>query len=205
MTVVIGERYADPVKGRSPARARMVSSAATLIRERGIHGVGLREVVTHSGGPRGSLGRYFPGGKTQLVTEAIDDALAAVYRELDRTLSEATTFAEAMDMIVTPWRRLLVGHDFALGCPLAATVVDAAENDDLRNHVDELLARWQAPVADVYVKFGASPAEAEGNAMVLLAALEGALILSRARRSIEPLDTVARYFAARDPGAPGAL
>jgi AcrR family transcriptional regulator len=180
----------------------MVSSAATLIRERGIHGVGLREVVAHSGGPRGSLGRYFPGGKTQLVTEAIDDALAPVYGELDRTLTEAKTFAEAIDMIVMPWRVLLVGHDFALGCPLAATVVDAADNDDLRNHVDQMLARWQAPVADVYVKFGASPAEAEGHAMVLLAALEGALILSRARRSIDPLDTVARYFADRAPGAP---
>jgi hypothetical protein len=34
------------------------------MRERGIHGVGLREIVTHSGGPRGSLGRYFHGGKT---------------------------------------------------------------------------------------------------------------------------------------------
>jgi AcrR family transcriptional regulator len=178
----------------------MVSSAATLIRERGIHGTGLREVVAHSGGPRGSLGRYFPGGKTQLVAEAIDDALAAVYAELDRTLAEATTFAEAIDMIVVPWRRLLVGHDFALGCPLAATVVDAADNDDLRNHVDELLARWQAPVAGVYAKFGASPTEAEEHALVLLAALEGALILSRARRSIDPLNTVVRYFADRPPG-----
>jgi AcrR family transcriptional regulator len=213
MTVVIGTRYdasmnvesGNPqvtgTRTRSPARARMVSSAATLIRERGIHGVGLREVVTHSGGPRGSLGRYFPGGKTQLVTEAIDDALASVLDELDRTLTEAKTFAEAIDMIVMPWRALLVGHDFAQGCPLAATVVDAADNDDLRNHVDELLARWQAPVAGVYVKFGASPAEAEGHATVLLAALEGALILSRARRSIDPLETVARYFASRAPGA----
>jgi hypothetical protein len=38
--------------------------------------------------------------------------------------------------------------------------------------------------------------------MVLLAALEGALILSRARRSIDPLDAVARYFVAQAPGAP---
>ena len=182
---------------RSPARARMVSSAATLIRERGIHGVGLREVVTHSGGPRGSLGRFFPGGKTQLVAEALDGALAPVYEELERTLTEAMTFAEAINMIVAPWRGMLVGHEFALGCPLAATVVDAADNDELRNHVDDMLARWQAPVAAVYLKFGAPPAEAEQHAMVFLAALEGALILSRARRSIEPLDTVERYFAAQ--------
>jgi AcrR family transcriptional regulator len=184
---------------RSPARARMVGSAATLIRERGIHGVGLREVVAHSGGPRGSLGRYFPGGKTQLMTEAIDLALADMFDELHRTLTEAESLPDAIGEIVAPWRRLLVEHDFALGCPLAATVVDAAANDGLRVHVSEVLTRWQATAADVYVKFGDSPAQAAERSTVLLAALEGALILARARRSVEPLDTVERYFASRVP------
>ena len=94
MTVVIESRYdhcmqanddsaeTAPTRQRSPARALMVRSAATLIRERGIHGVGLREVVAHSGGPRGSLGRYFPGGKTQLMTEAIDIVSAVTFRAM---------------------------------------------------------------------------------------------------------------------------
>ncbi len=169
-----------------------------LIGERGIHGVGLREVVTHSGGPRGSLGRYFPGGKTQLVTEAVDLALAEPFVQLER--SDAETFAEAIGEIVGPWRQLLVEHDFALGCPLAATVVDAgAANPDLRIHVSELLARYQAAVASVYVKFGDPPAQAAEQSTVLLAALEGALILARARRDTEPLDMVERHFASRAP------
>jgi TetR/AcrR family transcriptional regulator, lmrAB and yxaGH operons repressor len=184
---------------RSPARASMVRSAAMLIRERGVHGVGLREVVTHSGGPRGSLGRFFPGGKTQLVSEAVDVALVDLFDELERALTEAETFPEALAVIVTPWRRLLVNHDFALGCPLAACIIDAADNDDLRTHVGEMLARWQAPVTDLYVKFGAPPADAEEHSTVLMAALEGALILARARRNTEPLDTVERYFASRAP------
>ena len=185
---------------RSPARARMVRSAATLMRERGIHGVGLREVVAHSGGPRGSLGRYFPGGKTQLMTEAIDVGLAELFEEVDRALTEAETFPDAIGVIVAPWRRLLVDHDFALGCPLAATVVDAvAANPDLRVHVSELLARYQAAVASVYLKFGDSPAQAAEQSTVLFAALEGALILARARRDVEPLDTVERHFASRAP------
>ena len=211
MTVVIEMPYPaamaaknetkDPAadRRRSPARARMVRSAATLIRERGIHGTGLREVVAHSGGPRGSLGRFFPGGKTQLVTEAIDVALVDLFDDLDRPLSEAETFPEAISVIVTPWRRLLVDHDFALGCPLAATICDAADNDSLRTHVSELLARWRAPVADAYTRFGAPQAEAEAHATVLMAALEGALMLARAQRNIEPLDTVERFFASRAP------
>src|SRR5882724_3480315 len=206
MTVVIGGGYdrarqakkegagLTTDRRRSPARARMVESAAMLIRERGIHGVGLREVVAHSGGPRGSLGRYFPGGKTQLMTEAIDLALAEAFVELERTLSEAETFPEAIGEIVAPWRYLLVEYDFALGCPLAATVVDAvAANLDLRVHVSELLARYQAALAGVYVKFGDTPVQADEQSTVLFAALEGA------RRDTAPLDAVERYFASRVP------
>jgi TetR/AcrR family transcriptional regulator, lmrAB and yxaGH operons repressor len=211
MTVVIQMPYPaavaaknepkDPAadRRRSPARARMVRSAATLIRERGVHGTGLREVVAHSGGPRGSLGRFFPGGKTQLVTEAIDVALVDLLDDLRPTLSEAETLPEAISVIVTPWRRLLVDHDFALGCPLAATICDAADNDGLRTHVSELLARWRAPLAAAYTRFGAPQAKAEAHATVLLAALEGALMLARAQRDIEPLDTVERFFASRAP------
>jgi AcrR family transcriptional regulator len=208
MTIVIEMPYPvamaakEDTKGpadrrRSPARARMVRSAATLIRERGIHGTGLRQVVTHSDGPRGSLGRFFPGGKTQLVTEAIDVALVDLFGDLERTLGEAETFPEAISVIVTPWRRLLVDHDFALGCPLAATICDAADNDSLRTHVSEWLIRWRAPVAEAYTRFGAPQAEAEAHATVLLAALEGALMLARAQRTTEPLDTVERFFASR--------
>src|SRR5260370_22055203 len=97
---------------RSPARARMVESAAMVIRERGIHGVGLREIVAHSGGPRGSLGRYFPGGKTQLMTEAIDVVIAELSDETDAALAQTETFREAIAVIVAPWRRLLVDHNF---------------------------------------------------------------------------------------------
>jgi TetR/AcrR family transcriptional repressor of lmrAB and yxaGH operons len=69
-------------------------------------------------------------------------------------------------------------------------------------HVSDLLARWQGTVAEVYIKFGASPAVADEHATVLLAAVEGALILARAHRSTDPLDTVERHFAAAAPSAP---
>jgi len=89
---------------------------------------------------------------------------------------------------------------FAFGPPASSTkrrptVVDASENDELRAHVSDLLVRWQGVAAQIYIKFGASPAVADEHGTVLLAALEGALILARAHRSTAPLDTVERYFA----------
>src|SRR6478672_3627950 len=42
---------------QQPARDRIVRSAVELVRERGVHGVGLRQIVAHADGPRGSLQR----------------------------------------------------------------------------------------------------------------------------------------------------
>jgi AcrR family transcriptional regulator len=177
-----------------PARERIVRSAAALIRERGVHGVGLRQIVAHADGPRGSLQRYFPGGKTQLVTEALNLAGAEVLEGTEAGLAEATTLAEAIDAIFAPWRRVLTESNFTMGCPIAATVIDASADDRLRQHARTLLDQWRDAVHAALVRFGAQESTAHDDASVLLAALEGALILSRANQNTQPLDTVQRFF-----------
>jgi TetR/AcrR family transcriptional regulator, lmrAB and yxaGH operons repressor len=179
---------------RRPARSRMVHSAGRLVRERGVHGVGLREIVAHADGPRGSLQRYFPGGKAQLVTEALDVAGAELSAEVDSRLIDARTLRDAIDAVIAPWRELLLQGDFSLGCPIAATVVDASGDDHLREKARELLAEWHDSVRDVLIRFGDPKSSADDHASVLLAAIEGALIVARAQQSIEPLDAVQRFF-----------
>src|SRR6476469_8888458 len=97
---------------QQPARDRIVRSAATLVRERGVHGVGLRQIVAHADGPRGSLQRYFPGGKTQLISEAINLAAAEVWDDTESGLGEAANLTDAIDAIFAPWRQVLVDSDF---------------------------------------------------------------------------------------------
>jgi TetR/AcrR family transcriptional regulator, lmrAB and yxaGH operons repressor len=176
------------------ARDRIVRSAATLVRERGVHGVGLRQIVAHANGPRGSLQRYFPGGKTQLITEALNLAGAEVLDDTESRLRRATTLADAIDAIFAPWRQVLLESNFTMGCPIAATVTDAAGDVRLRQHSRALLDHWRDAVRTALVKFGANDSTAVNDASVLLAALEGALVLSRANQSTEPLDTVQRFF-----------
>lgn len=190
MTTVIAPRYAVLMN----ARDRIVRSAAALVRERGVHGVGLRQIVAHADAPRGSLQRYFPGGKTQLITEALNLAGAEVLHDTQSGLSEAATVADAIDAIFAPWRQVLLESSFTMGCPLAATVVDASGDDRLREEARALLDRWRHAVHAALVKFGVHESTAEDDASVLLAALEGALILSRASQTTQPLDTVQRFF-----------
>lgn len=191
----------DPSSARGsskpqPIRDRIVRSAADLVRERGVHGVGLREIVAHAGVSRGFLQRYFPGGKTQLIIEGLSLAGSEVVSETESGLATATTLAGAIDAIFAPWRRVLLESNFTMGCPIAATVIDASRDDVLRQHAGALLDQWRDSVRAAVVEYGAQDSTAEDDASVLLAALEGALILSRASQSIQPLDTVQRFFIA---------
>jgi AcrR family transcriptional regulator len=85
-------------------RERMVVSAALLIRERGAHPTAIADVLEHSGAPRGSAYHYFPGGRTQLLCEAIDYAGEYVAARI----ADAERGVDALDVLVQNYREQLL-------------------------------------------------------------------------------------------------
>jgi len=172
-------------------RDRMVDSARVLIQERGVSGVGLRDVVAHAQAPRGSLQHYFPGGKTQLVGEALARADVVSRGAVSAAAADGADAATTFSTVLSRWRAALTDGDFAPGCPFAATVVDAASVDEtLRAAAEAGLADWRTDVAAVLRRDGFPAARSASLACVLQAALQGALIQARAQRSTAPLDAV---------------
>jgi AcrR family transcriptional regulator len=171
----------------------MVRSAMALICVRGVNGTGLRDVVEHADAPRGSLQHYFPQGKEQLVREALELAGRTAARTV-RRLQEGDRElrpSEVLAAMVDAWRGWLTETDYALGCPVVATVADAVTvTPGLRAAAAETFDVWQTSVADVLGDAGVPAARARALAALLLSALEGAIVMCRARRSLEPLDTV---------------
>nr|WP_270891904.1 helix-turn-helix domain-containing protein [Streptomyces sp. DHE17-7] len=49
----------------------MILSAAALLREYGASATSIDRVLAHSGAPRGSVYHHFPGGRAQLIDEAV--------------------------------------------------------------------------------------------------------------------------------------
>jgi len=182
------------VSERGP-RERMVFSAAQLIRRDGVASTGMREVAVHAGAPRGSLQHYFPGGKEQLVNEAVGWAGRYAGNRVDRflaALSEPTPSGLFAEM-VRQWTDEYAADGFAGGCPVAAATVDCAKStDSTREAAAAAFATWTGPVARALTDMGVPRERSAPLATLMISTLEGAILMARAERDVRPLTTVAR-------------
>lgn len=174
------------------ARERMVVSAALLIRERGAHPTAIADVLAHSGAPRGSAYHYFPGGRTQLLCEAVDYAGEFMAAHLGR----ASSGLDALDGLFEYYRDELQRSDFRAGCPVVAVAVEAGDPDKpeqsaaVRERAAAVFARWRQVIAELLTADGVSAARARELAVLVLSSFEGALVIARAGRDLEPVEAV---------------
>jgi len=171
----------------------MVRSAAQLIRRKGVSGTGMREIVTEADAPRGSLQHYFPGGKEEIVSDALLWSGEVAARRLHRCLGELTsrTPSALLASIVDIWRRELTEEQFSAGCPLVAAAADtAATSEQLRQVLRRAFDSWLEPLSKSLVDLGVPLERADNLAIVVIAALEGAIILARIRCDLTPFDAL---------------
>jgi AcrR family transcriptional regulator len=173
-------------------RERMVRSAALLIRERGAHPTAIADVLEHSGAPRGSAYHYFPGGRTQLLCEAID--YAAEY--MAEKIGSGATGLDVLDDLIADYRDQLIRTDYRAGCPVVAVAVEAGDpaRQDQASAViaraAAAFARWTDLIGQRLTADGVSARRAEELAMLTTTAIEGAIVVARASRDVKPLDVV---------------
>ncbi|MER6183913.1 TetR/AcrR family transcriptional regulator [Streptomyces sp. NPDC001652] len=176
-------------------RERMVFSAAQLIRRDGVASTGMREVAAHAGAPRGSLQHYFPGGKEQLVNEAVGWAGRYAGRRVARFLAalDEPTPSALFAQMVRQWTDEYQADGFAGGCPVAAATIDCAEStESTREAASAAFATWTGPVAQALAAMGVPGRRAGDLATLMISSLEGALLIARAERDVRALTTVAR-------------
>lgn len=212
MTAVIVNRYSDGMHdsgetaqsgGADLARAgdgqgprdRMVRSAAALIARGGLRATGMREIADHAQAPRGSIRHHFPGGKDQLTIEAMAWIGESVRAELDHaaaTTGERSTARSVivLDRFVAMWRQGLAQTQVATGCSVAAVVHDS-DDPALLAQAARVFASWREPFHRALLADGVTAGQASALATTVVGALEGAVILSRAQRDIEPLGETA--------------
>ena len=157
-------------------RVLIVKAAARLFRARGIESVTVADVMKDAGFTHGGFYNHF-ASKDELASEAV----AWAFEEFTADLTEIITrgenapaaFLEALKGYLTIKHR----DATAGGCPTAALPIDAARFGE---DVQAQYANGIELYLDIFVRWlGGDPASAREEAVTILSAMVGALVLSR--------------------------
>jgi TetR/AcrR family transcriptional repressor of nem operon len=178
-------------------RQRIVAEAAAIFNQRGYEGSSLTDLMKATGLEKGGIYRHF-SSKEELAAEAFDYTLAEV-----RRVRQPAPGASGDGI---GWLKELVANfvdrrgPVAGGCPILNTAIEADDgNPVLRARVSTALRAWIAQIQSVVanaaecgdVRPGVDP---KTVATLIVATLEGALMMSRLERSDDALRRVQEHL-----------
>jgi TetR/AcrR family transcriptional regulator, lmrAB and yxaGH operons repressor len=175
------------------ARDALIVSITGLVRRRGVAGAGLNALLEDSGVARRTVYLNFPGGKAELVNEATrlaGQALSAVIRSAD----DGGDPIQAVQTFIDQWKVQLQASEMEAGCPIVAAILGRSEAPAAAEAAAEAVDDWRTILAERLVGSGADPDNARSLAALVIAAIEGAVILALASGSTDALDDVGSHL-----------
>jgi AcrR family transcriptional regulator len=176
------------------SRDAMIQGALTLLAQKGLQATSFSEVLKLTGAPRGSIYHHFPGGKDELVSEALqllEKRTADEIRALDGSSPK-----RIVEGFCGLWRLLLTTYDFAAGCSALAVTV-ATESRNLLHRSQSIFETWQSVLTEKLTRAGVASRDAAVFATALVAATEGAVVMARAAKNMEPFERVAAHLTSQ--------
>lgn len=181
---------------RSSTRERLLDATVSLMRAQGAAATGTKEILEVAAAPRGSFYFHFPEGKDQLVLEALDRAAAATLTLLEESLADDDALADQVRAIFEAIEVELLATNYAAGCAVAVTTVESASTStQFQQAVSDAFATWTSSLTSRLTDRGLPPDRASVLSDGIVAMIEGATVLARARRDPAPLRNAAQVLA----------
>jgi TetR/AcrR family transcriptional regulator, transcriptional repressor for nem operon len=185
-----------PRKGEQ-TRQRIISEAAGLFNRRGYHGGSLQDLMKATGLGKGGIYRHF-SSKEELAALAFEHAWREAFAARQTDLDVIPNSVDKIKQLVTNFveRRPVIPG----GCPLLNTAVDADDgNPLLRDHARKALKAWQDRIESMIAEGIRSGeirrgADTRRVANLIIASLEGALMIARLERSDQALRDAAAHL-----------
>lgn len=178
-------------------RDRILLAAAGLYRRQGMPATGLKQIATAANAAFGSIYHHFPGGKEQISEEVIRAEGVRYARLVGEQLTATTDPIDGIPAVFEAAGVMLASTDYAEACSIETIALEVAStNDRLRAATAEVFEDWISMLARWFATAGLTDEDSRQLALVALGALEGAFVLCRSLRSIEPMAAAAMAVSA---------
>ncbi len=176
----------------STTREQIIEKTCELIELQGFNATGVNQIIRESATPKGSLYYHFPGGKEELAVDAIKHVGAIVLRRIRENLSNVKDPAKAIEEFVKNIALNVELSGFRSGGPITTIAMETAStNDTLRDTCQNIYTEWQNAFAEKMIEGGMNSVRAKRLAVLIIASIEGGVILCRTKQSKEPLEQIA--------------
>jgi AcrR family transcriptional regulator len=183
-------------EGAPNTRERIVEASAELFRRQGYSATGVKQIVEAARAPFGSLYHFFPGGKEQLGAEAIRVSGGLYELLIPAVIDTAPDLLSGVRAFFAGAADHLRETDYEDACPIATVALEVSSSSEtMREACAEVFESWIVQGAARHTRSGLSEKQARELTIGMLAALEGAFVLSRALRSTEPLEIAGELVA----------
>src|SRR5713101_4600203 len=126
----------------------MIEATMRLLQRNGYAATSWRGVVEEAGTPWGSAHHYFPGGKEQLTSAAVQLGSQLVLAALEESLESAGLLAEAVRGWFAVSAKNLKQSHYRGGCPIATVALETTPESTALTAVCEASFRqWQTLLA----------------------------------------------------------
>ena len=172
-------------------RQRIIEEAAPIFNRRGFQACSIAELMEATGLGKGGIYRHF-ASKEELAAEAFRYAVGQSVRMRTEAVERLDGSVEKLRFLVRQFMEAPSG--VAGGCPLMNTAIDSDDgNEVLRGLAVEGFRSWRERLQRIVkdglqrgeIKIGTDPARI---ANVMIATLEGALMMSRLEKTKGPLE-----------------
>jgi TetR/AcrR family transcriptional repressor of lmrAB and yxaGH operons len=174
----------------------MIEATMRLLQRNGYAATSWRGVVEEAGTPWGSAHHYFPGGKEQLTAAAVELGSDLVLAALEESLAHTGSVPEAVRRwFATSGRNLKQSH-YRGGCPIATVALETTpESTALTAVCKASFRQWETLLAARLRQAGVTTARSRELATLVVANLEGALLLARVTQDTRPITLAAEAMA----------
>jgi TetR/AcrR family transcriptional repressor of lmrAB and yxaGH operons len=175
-------------------RERLLVTGERLFRTQGYSGTGLKQLAQEAEAPWSSMYHFFPGGKQQLGAEVVRYAANRYAALIAKAFAAYSDPADAVAAVFKAEAKILTESKFRNGCPVAAVTLDIASTvEELREPCAAAFDLWIGTFAGGLAATGLPAKDAGALASYVLSSLEGAIVLSRAERSVAALERTAAF------------
>ena len=171
----------------SATRDRILEAAAELYRRQGMPATGIKQISAAAEAPYGSIYHHFPGGKEAISVEVIRRE-GLRYGAFVGAQLETTDPLTGIPTLFENAGKLLESQDYSEACSIETIALEVAStNERLRLESAEVFESWLTGLATWLGQLEITEPERRRLALITLTALEGAFVLCRTLRSIEPI------------------